>query len=192
FRRRLRSSTLRSHPLFEEWRRERDSNPRWAFGPYTLSRGAPSTTRPSLRRLNPFVRTAEWTGSRTHGVRVTPYVLVLRPFGATDSVPESTFEFAPGESSRPLGSALSGRRTTRSHRVDASNPPWANSVDGSTADPALRSRTPVWLSQPSVPACERPARILSTAEYVKTCQSKELEAAAGVALARHPAVRRST
>jgi hypothetical protein len=33
----------------EYWRRERDSNPRRAFGPYTLSRGAPSTTRPSLR-----------------------------------------------------------------------------------------------------------------------------------------------
>src|SRR5829696_4349205 len=32
------------------WRRERDSNPRGTFGPYTLSRGAPSTTRPSLRR----------------------------------------------------------------------------------------------------------------------------------------------
>ena len=33
------------------WRRERDSNPRRAFDPYTLSRGAPSTTRPSLRLL---------------------------------------------------------------------------------------------------------------------------------------------
>ena len=33
------------------WRRVRDSNPRWAFDPYTLSRGAPSTTRPTLRRL---------------------------------------------------------------------------------------------------------------------------------------------
>jgi hypothetical protein len=32
------------------WRRERDSNPRRAFDPYTLSRGAPSTTRPSLPR----------------------------------------------------------------------------------------------------------------------------------------------
>ena len=32
------------------WRRVRDSNPRWAFDPYTLSRGAPSTTRPTLRR----------------------------------------------------------------------------------------------------------------------------------------------
>src|SRR3972149_6989041 len=31
------------------WRRERDSNPRWSFAPYTLSRGAPSTARPSLR-----------------------------------------------------------------------------------------------------------------------------------------------
>src|SRR5690606_32918876 len=35
----------------EVWRRERDSNPRGTFGPYTLSRGAPSTTRPSLRRV---------------------------------------------------------------------------------------------------------------------------------------------
>jgi len=32
-----------------DWRRERDSNPRRAFDPYALSRGAPSTTRPSLR-----------------------------------------------------------------------------------------------------------------------------------------------
>ena len=31
------------------WRRGRDSNPRWAFDPYALSRGAPSTTRPPLR-----------------------------------------------------------------------------------------------------------------------------------------------
>ena len=35
--------------LSRNWRRERDSNPRRAFDPYTLSRGAPSTTRPSLR-----------------------------------------------------------------------------------------------------------------------------------------------
>jgi hypothetical protein len=34
--------------VFLFWRRERDSNPRWAFGPYSLSRGAPSATRPSL------------------------------------------------------------------------------------------------------------------------------------------------
>jgi hypothetical protein len=31
------------------WRRGRDSNPRRAFDPYALSRGAPSTTRPPLR-----------------------------------------------------------------------------------------------------------------------------------------------
>jgi hypothetical protein len=34
-----------AHP----WRRGRDSNPRRAFDPYALSRGAPSTTRPPLR-----------------------------------------------------------------------------------------------------------------------------------------------
>ena len=31
------------------WRRGRDSNPRYPFGVYSLSRGAPSTTRPPLR-----------------------------------------------------------------------------------------------------------------------------------------------
>ena len=33
----------------KEWRSGRDSNPRWAFDPYSLSRRAPSTTRPPLR-----------------------------------------------------------------------------------------------------------------------------------------------
>ena len=33
----------------ERWRRGRDSNPRRAFNPYSLSRGALSTTQPSLR-----------------------------------------------------------------------------------------------------------------------------------------------
>ena len=35
-------------PWTGKWRREWDSNPRWAFDPYSLSRGAPSTARPSL------------------------------------------------------------------------------------------------------------------------------------------------
>ncbi len=43
----------RSGPFYV-WRRERDSNPRWAFDPYSLSRGAPSASRPPLRigRIN--------------------------------------------------------------------------------------------------------------------------------------------
>jgi hypothetical protein len=41
------------------WRRGRDSNPRWAFDPYTLSRGAPSTTRPPLRSQTVRVETTE-------------------------------------------------------------------------------------------------------------------------------------
>ena len=46
------------------WRRERDSNPRYRFWPvYSLSRGAPSTSRPSLRsagvyRADPIAATA--------------------------------------------------------------------------------------------------------------------------------------
>src|SRR5688572_12087395 len=48
----------------KNWRRERDSNPRWAFDPYTLSRGAPSTTRPSLRRAQ-MIRTGRRAGKET-------------------------------------------------------------------------------------------------------------------------------
>jgi hypothetical protein len=40
---------------FIYWRRERDSNPRWAFNPYSLSRGAPSATRPPLRDINNLI-----------------------------------------------------------------------------------------------------------------------------------------
>ncbi len=38
-------------PLFIFWRRERDSNPRYAINVYSLSRGALSTTQPSLRNF---------------------------------------------------------------------------------------------------------------------------------------------
>ncbi len=44
-------------PLCWVWRRVRDSNPRWAFDPYSLSRGAPSTTRPTLRNARHRIRT---------------------------------------------------------------------------------------------------------------------------------------
>ena len=37
--------------FFMCWRRGRDSNPRRAFNPYSLSRGALSTTQPPLRAL---------------------------------------------------------------------------------------------------------------------------------------------
>jgi hypothetical protein len=51
--RRLQSKSKRlgqsTRLLFLSWRRGRDSNPRRAFDPYALSRGAPSTTRPPLR-----------------------------------------------------------------------------------------------------------------------------------------------
>ena len=47
--RRFRERSGSSSSETSNWRRERDSNPRRAFDPYTLSRGAPSTTRPSLR-----------------------------------------------------------------------------------------------------------------------------------------------
>ena len=37
--------------LFYVWRRERDSNPRCAINVYSLSRGALSTSQPSLRKV---------------------------------------------------------------------------------------------------------------------------------------------
>ena len=43
------------------WRRGRDSNPRWAFDPYALSRGAPSTTRPPLPSGNAQIRARDDT-----------------------------------------------------------------------------------------------------------------------------------
>ncbi len=47
------TASVENLPLI--WRRGRDSNPRWAFDPYALSRGAPSTTRPPLQQgIDPF------------------------------------------------------------------------------------------------------------------------------------------
>ena len=71
------------------WRRERDSNPRWAFDPYTLSRGAPSTTRPSLR-----CETSPHGLSRTCGARYSA-LLCSAPLGPTESTPIRLFKFAP-------------------------------------------------------------------------------------------------
>ena len=62
----------------EIWRRERDSNPRWAFDPYTLSRGAPSTSRPSLRCQRFRVDLTPSGLSRTHQGARTP-ALPLSP-----------------------------------------------------------------------------------------------------------------
>ena len=43
----------------ENWRRERDSNPRYAMNVYTLSRRAPSTTRTPLRTSH-YLYTFHW------------------------------------------------------------------------------------------------------------------------------------
>ena len=94
------------------WRRERDSNPRWALDPYTLSRGAPSTTRPSLRYQNPPSGRVAHRGARDSVHPCTP------PFqGHRLGSSESMFKFAPGEFSRPLGhlSAIKIRRVVESH-----------------------------------------------------------------------------
>ena len=47
---RLPTTIKRSGKIYSQ--RGRDSNPRYAFGVYTLSRRAPSTTRPPLFILN--------------------------------------------------------------------------------------------------------------------------------------------
>ena len=45
-----------------KWRRGRDSNPRYAFDVYSLSRGAPSTTRPPLRSGLIIGKRYRWQG----------------------------------------------------------------------------------------------------------------------------------
>ena len=56
-------ATLRA-AFFGMWRRERDSNPRYAINVYTLSRRAPSTTRTSLRKrgreIKPDAAMIQW------------------------------------------------------------------------------------------------------------------------------------
>jgi integrase len=61
----------------EDWRRERDSNPRRAFDPYALSRGAPSTTRPSLRSLK-ILFCFSWLGRRIHGRPACGAAMILK------------------------------------------------------------------------------------------------------------------
>ncbi len=81
----------------EVWRRERDSNPRWAFDPYALSRGAPSTTRPSLRSKKSRSILTEPSSSRARrGARYSVHPCTP-PCRAIASACESMFKFAPGE-----------------------------------------------------------------------------------------------
>ena len=56
FYRRLIKNASTKEALLIRWRRRRDSNPRYAINVYSLSRGAPSATRPLLRilLLTPF------------------------------------------------------------------------------------------------------------------------------------------
>ena len=82
------------------WRRERDSNPRWAFNPYSLSRGAPSATRPSLRSLQ-ILTQASIVSNFCSGL-----------LGAIA---------AP----RPFGAAVASRRPCLAPAALGSNPRWA-------------------------------------------------------------------
>ena len=63
----------RSMARWVNWRRGRDSNPRWV-SPYSLSRGAPSATRPPLRTAqdteifgSPGARGRGWPDGKTTG-----------------------------------------------------------------------------------------------------------------------------
>ena len=53
---------------FYVWRRERDSNPRYAINVYSLSRGAPSAARPSLQ----FFHYSLSRGARCSGAIICP------------------------------------------------------------------------------------------------------------------------
>ena len=71
-----------SRGLFVFWRRERDSNPRRAFNPYSLSRGALSTTQPSLRNSRFFESGAGSALTRGLSLRM-PGTAGIRPAAHT-------------------------------------------------------------------------------------------------------------
>ena len=61
------------------WRRERDSNPRRAINPYTLSRRAPSATQPSLRIFNAMLESARIVGKSAAVIKHYLSLLLLIP-----------------------------------------------------------------------------------------------------------------
>ena len=76
-------------PLFFFWRRERDSNPRYAINVYSLSRGALSTTQPSLRiRATTSASVPKYLTCRTT-VRVSPRWTRHGTYGARGRQPRA-------------------------------------------------------------------------------------------------------
>ena len=72
-----------------KWRSGRDSNPRYAFAVYSLSRRAPSTTRPPLRML---WKAAHLGGARRAGklaARARPAPMAARHARASDHRPDA-------------------------------------------------------------------------------------------------------
>ena len=115
------------------WRSGRDSNPRYAFGVYSLSRRAPSTTRPPLRmpgRQRPSVRGAAAQGG-VIAVRSAQHLdlgpgvgfaqsaehrgQVAEPVPAGDNGPG----IAPGPSSRHSDQRQSRQRLNKAPAPDA-------------------------------------------------------------------------
>src|SRR3954469_1569041 len=106
-------------PVSAALTRGRDSNPRYAFGVYSLSRRAPSTTRPPLRmrwKEGDLVAPrhqgkARWSGRDwTRFARPSPPRSRAAPARTLDTL--LAYTHFPGERLRPLGhrSACAGRR----------------------------------------------------------------------------------
>jgi hypothetical protein len=103
-RRRYRSGAavfaLRCAPS-EDWRRERDSNPRCPFGACTLSRRVPSATRPSLHQTRTVyghtaIFNSKLGGDRfgiSGGARVlaSPVLRTKSSLGSTESRPTTVY-----------------------------------------------------------------------------------------------------
>ena len=75
-------------------RRERDSNPRYPFGVYTLSRRAPSTTRPSLPTPN-LLNAGTYPFNRLAKLQKIEYAQKIKGFTSTQQVlKESLFNYS--------------------------------------------------------------------------------------------------
>jgi hypothetical protein len=132
-----------------KWRRERDSNPRRAFDPYTLSRGAPSTTRPSLRCQSVLPGL-----SRTCGARYSAHPCAPPCSGPTSSPGRSCSSLLPADLSttRPSLRCQSALPGLESHTAAAVRVPTCRTL--------LRRLT-------LRPLPRRPGRILSRLRPVK-------------------------
>ncbi len=113
---------VRQCDRYYNWRRGRDSNPRWRFRPpYSLSRGAPSAARPPLHALLKLPGGRSWRRVRDSNPRTSCPVYGfqdrrLRPLGQPSGQPPGAERLATLQLHRPA--CRTAKTSIRSARDD--------------------------------------------------------------------------